>query len=62
MDHDLKRFLELMIVYVYEKLKMERLKILHPHNGKAKLSFSKQRKNVFQLEAETKVFIQSIEF
>jgi len=51
-----------MIVYVYEKLKMERLKILHPHNGKAKLSFSKQRKNVFQLEAETKVFIQSIEF
>lgn len=51
-----------MIVYVYEKLKMEKLKKLHPHNGKAELCFSKQRKNVFQLEAEIKVFIQSIEF
>ena len=62
MDHYLKRSHELMTVYVYEKLKMERLKILHPHNGKAELCFSKQRRNAFQLEAETKIFVQSIEF
>jgi len=51
-----------MTVFVYEMLKMERLKILHPHNGKAVLYFSKQRRNAFQLGAEIKIFVRLIEF
>ena len=51
-----------MTVFVYEKLKMERLKILHLHNGKVELCFFKQRKNAFQLEAKIKIFVRSIEF
>ena len=62
MDHYLKRFHELMIICVYGKLKMERLKILHPHNGKAKLYFFKQKRNASQLEAEIEIFVQLIKF